>query len=333
MDINQLYIDFIMERQYTFTRRLTDVKYVSDMLSPYKFTNVYRCLDRVSQYMLRTVMYEGDQKPLSVLKRLFLFDQFKTIAFWETLKESKISKLSGLPDMVSTYNSKQLPLFTSAYVVPGKAGEPKALTIANRCRALSDLDLKLAIEARNINSIYEQLKTIDGIGDFLASQVCFDFLLHESTAGWEPLYALGVGAVRGAKKLGLDPTKPEECLKQVLDIVDMSPFKYLIAKGQLVKLSPADAQNTLCEFDKFCRIACPELASDRKNIKGRHSPNPDKLSYVIPTASGLVPLGDLSDLLYELQLAISDAQDGEEYYGAVEAYMLATRGQHVHKYS
>jgi len=54
------------------------------MLS-YRFTNVYRASDRVSQYLIRRVIYEGDQSEEEVFFRTLLFKIFNRIETWEIL--------------------------------------------------------------------------------------------------------------------------------------------------------------------------------------------------------------------------------------------------------
>jgi len=212
-----------------------------------------------------------------------MFNQFKTIAFWDTLKASGITKLSDIPKMIQEYQGAA-KLFTSAYVVPGKAGETKGQTIINRTIALVGCKglLKVAIANKDINEVYKILTNINGIGGFLGSQVCFDFLWHESTEGWEPLYQLGVGAIRGATKMGLNPKKPQDSLETAKKVLTDYPYAY--ANGQPVPLFPADIQNTFCESDKWFRLVRPDIktsASAPTTIKNKYKPG-SEIQYKVP---------------------------------------------------
>src|SRR2546428_7672364 len=57
------YWRFAAERQAIFFRRLRDpFPWTHDqILQKFKFTNAYRASDRVSQYMIRNVAYQGEQ--------------------------------------------------------------------------------------------------------------------------------------------------------------------------------------------------------------------------------------------------------------------------------
>ena len=54
----------------------------------HKFTNVYRASDRVSQYLIRNVIYKGDQQPREVFFRTVLFKLFNKIETWRLLVDS-----------------------------------------------------------------------------------------------------------------------------------------------------------------------------------------------------------------------------------------------------
>lgn len=49
------------------------------VLTDRRFTNAYRVSDRVSQYFIRHVAYEGDQAPEEVAFRVLLFKLFNRI--------------------------------------------------------------------------------------------------------------------------------------------------------------------------------------------------------------------------------------------------------------
>ncbi len=59
-----------------------------EILSTYKFTNAYRAADRVSQYLIREVIYHGDQSPENLFFRTLLFKIFNKIDTWELLVDA-----------------------------------------------------------------------------------------------------------------------------------------------------------------------------------------------------------------------------------------------------
>ena len=73
------YWRFAAERQEIFFNRLREFlpPWSKDpILQAYKFTNAYRVTDRVSQYLIKEVIYKGDQRPEELLFRILLFKLF-----------------------------------------------------------------------------------------------------------------------------------------------------------------------------------------------------------------------------------------------------------------
>src|SRR2546430_9607468 len=71
-EVYETYWRFAAERQAIFFRRLAGLPapWTSDpILARYKFTNVYRASDRVSQYLIRHVIYRGRQDPVEAFFR------------------------------------------------------------------------------------------------------------------------------------------------------------------------------------------------------------------------------------------------------------------------
>ena len=84
------YWRFAAERQAIFFRRLSGLSapWTKDkILQAYKFTNTYRAADRVSQYLIRNVIYKGEQTPNEVCFRILLFKIFNRIQTWELLNQ------------------------------------------------------------------------------------------------------------------------------------------------------------------------------------------------------------------------------------------------------
>ena len=84
------YFHFARARMDIFWRRMQDQTPLTTdpILSRYKFTNVYRVLDRVSQYLVRRVIYErpADFSAEDTLFRILIFKIFNKIETWEFLE-------------------------------------------------------------------------------------------------------------------------------------------------------------------------------------------------------------------------------------------------------
>src|SRR5437868_2515082 len=90
-EIYNTYWQFAAERQRIFFRRLdgTPPPWTDDpVLSEYKFTNAYRASDRVSQYLIRNVIYRDDlpRSVPEVFFRVMLFKLFNKIETWQLLE-------------------------------------------------------------------------------------------------------------------------------------------------------------------------------------------------------------------------------------------------------
>src|SRR5215813_14666726 len=94
------------------------------ILQHYRFTNCYRAADRVSQYLIGTVMYRGSQTWSDVFFRTLLFKLFNRVSTWQLL-----CRHVGDPRWV-TYERARYDgaleaarqqgrrLYTAAYVMP-----------------------------------------------------------------------------------------------------------------------------------------------------------------------------------------------------------------------
>ena len=89
-EVYESYWRFAAERQASFSgeRAARRGPWTRDaVLATYKFTNAYRASDRVSQYLIRHVIYRADlpNTPREVFFRILLFKLFNKIATWETV--------------------------------------------------------------------------------------------------------------------------------------------------------------------------------------------------------------------------------------------------------
>src|SRR3954463_1618933 len=83
------YWRFAAERQAMYERRLrgAPAPWTDDsILRSFRFTNVFRASDRVSQYLIREVIYRSNPYPDEILFRVLLFKFFNKIETWELLE-------------------------------------------------------------------------------------------------------------------------------------------------------------------------------------------------------------------------------------------------------
>src|SRR5580698_5102032 len=88
--VYELYWQFASERQAVFERRAAGLPRPwtdDEILKTFKFCNVFRAADRVSQYLIGSVIYDGNATDdCDVLFRIVAFRIFSNIDTWEGLK-------------------------------------------------------------------------------------------------------------------------------------------------------------------------------------------------------------------------------------------------------
>lgn len=58
------------------------------VLRAHRFTNCFRAADRVSQFLIGQVLYNGDQRPEEIVFRTLLFKMFNRVSTWVELENA-----------------------------------------------------------------------------------------------------------------------------------------------------------------------------------------------------------------------------------------------------
>lgn len=123
------YWKFAAERQKIFFNRLSNSPSpwtLDPILQIHKFTNAYRASDRVSQYLIKNVIYRNDLPSSNeeVFFRIMLFKFFNKIETWELLEQS-LGAISFKEYNFERYDSilRQAMLagrriYSAAYIMP-----------------------------------------------------------------------------------------------------------------------------------------------------------------------------------------------------------------------
>jgi 5-hmdU DNA kinase, helical domain len=181
------YWRFAAERQRVFHRRAAGAAppWTRDpILSRHKFTNVYRSADRVSQYLIREVIYTGPQDTEELVFRILLFKIFNRIETWELLTERLGKRPSWAGYEFAVYNrilgevmDGGERIYSAAYIVPNPPfGEPRKH--GNHLRLIEIAmagGLSAAVTgAKDLRDVYEALLALPSLGRFLAYQYAID---------------------------------------------------------------------------------------------------------------------------------------------------------------
>lgn len=289
------YWRFAVERQKVFFRRLEGrpAPWTGDpVISSYKFTNAYRASDRVSQYLIRHVIYRSDlpQSPSEVLFRTLLFKLFNKIETWELLEHAfgevtfKNYKFEHYDRVLNQTMKGGGRIYSAAYIMPpGGSAFGHVAKHQNHLRLLErmmadDLAGQLT-QLKKMQAAFELLRSYPTIGDFLAYQFATDINYSEVTDFSEMDFVIpGPGARDGLRKCfsnsaGLNEA---ELIRLMADNQERE-FERLGTKFQSLwgrRLQLIDCQNLFCEVDKYARVAHPDVAgiSGRTRIKQKFSP-------------------------------------------------------------
>ena len=314
-EIFDTYWRFAAMRQEVFFNKLKNVPppWTSDpILNTYKFCNAYRVSDRVSQYLIKNVIYDENrsQKEEEVLFRILLFKIFNKIETWEYL-ESKIGDYITLSnfdlDVYSHILQEAMDLgyviYTSAYMscASKEFGYDKKhqnhLALIDKM-VFKDRVINLILKAKSLEEIFHIIEGYPLLGKFMAYQLATDINYSEVINFDENSFTIaGPGAERGINKCFLDTSG-----KSYADVIywmtenQENEFQRLGLNFQSLwsrPLQAIDCQNLFCETDKYCRAAFPDLKSNRKKIKAKFTATPQQIDYFYP------PKWDINDQVQE----------------------------------
>ena len=178
------YWRFAAERQNVFHRRLNGMPapWTADpVVSAHKFTNAYRASDRVSQFLIKHVIYRNDlsDSPAEVLFRILLFKIFNKIETWELLEHTfgeisyKSYRFEHYEKVLSQAMKAGGRIYSAAYIMPPSgsvfgysAKHQNHLRLLERMMG-DDLAAQLS-KAKNMQTAFDLLKSYPSIGNFLA---------------------------------------------------------------------------------------------------------------------------------------------------------------------
>ena len=304
--IYNLFWKYTVERQKIFYSRAhhNDYPWTNDkILLKYKFTNVYRASDRVSQYLIRNVIYPDDYKTYTdedIIFRILLFKTFNRIDTWRFLEESvgridySSYSFEKYDSVLSTLIEHGTQIYSAAYIMPSASFFGYKKKHRNNLKLLemmmSDNILLQISKSHNLKELYDLLISYPSIGSFLAFQYAIDINYSEICDFSEMDYVVaGPGAKSGISKLFIDKNGySDEDIIRIMTDNQEKEFERLGLSFQYIgnrKLQLIDCQNIFCEIDKYARVAYPDIhgISNRKRIKQLFIPNTtEPIDYYYP---------------------------------------------------
>jgi len=298
------YWRFAAERQATFFARLErplNPPWTEDpVIRDYKFTNVYRAADRVSQYLIRNVIYTGDQSAEEVFFRTILFKLFNRIETWETLSEELGPLSRETFDWTKAVNvldnamRLKIKVYSAAYIMPSAKSsfghDRKHSNHLSLLAKMIDDRVPLRIQqCGTMEAAYEILLSYPSIGPFLAYQYLIDTNYSSITGFSENDFVVaGPGALSGIAKCfpDLGGWSPGDVIRHVTEIQEreFDRLGLMFRKLWGRRLHLIDCQNLFCEVDKYSRVKHPEFCGQggRTRIKQIFKPTMKPISFWFP---------------------------------------------------
>lgn len=297
------YWQFAAERQAVFFRRFEGAPrpWTSDpILTQYKFTNAYRASDRVSQFLIRNVIYRGEQTPREVFFRVILFKIFNRIETWERLSAALTEvrfdtyRFDDYDRVLTLALQAGQPIYSAAYIMPtggvrGGGGRKHHMHLRLIERMMADHLPERIAEARTMRHAFELLRAYPTIGDFLAYQYVTDLNYSTLTSFSEMDFVVpGPGALDGIRKTfqSLGGFGEADVIRLMADRQEEEFERLGLGFRSLWgrPLQYIDCQNLFCEVDKYARVRHPEATgrSGRTRIKQKFHASRGTLPYWYP---------------------------------------------------
>jgi hypothetical protein len=251
-------------------------------LQTYKYTNIRREHDKETIYLIKNVSKNKSLSYKNKLLNSFLFrlinnsKYLKEVSFPFDFNNLDFKELKKIQDKIG------FPIFNSAFMVIGytKAidnlyGNHKLTSILKYVEKNKEIIIS-SCYCKNQKEFLKNIKTIRGIGDFMAYQIFLDFTyIKEFPFTENEFVKAGPGCRLGLDLLFKDKKKlnNEELLFWLRDNqenifkIDFNELMYDLNKNKR-NLNVSCLEHTMCEFFKFYRSEILKSTKPKKLYKG-----------------------------------------------------------------
>lgn len=236
-----------------------------EILQSYRFCNVRRMDDKVSQWLFNN-WYDQYFDHYNILPAVALARFINKPETLEKIGFPQIWKPKVIKDRVRKMQANGDVVFNAAYMVRGSDGTDKIESVVDYfCSPLVGKDFPRG----SMKELHGWVLSHFGFGSFMAGQVAAD-LRHACDgefADKDTWAAIGPGSRRGMNRLlGRDlksPMKQDEFDEQL--VVVMYGLGGVLPYELTERLEAIDYQNCLCELDKVCRCLDGGRAKQKYN--------------------------------------------------------------------
>ncbi|EPQ57484.1 hypothetical protein GLOTRDRAFT_12858, partial [Gloeophyllum trabeum ATCC 11539] len=181
-----------------------------NIMSTYRFTNVFRVFDRTTQYIVKNVINRGSPDLYETCFRVMLFRSFNRISTWDLL-ESELDltwanfNFGAYCKVLGRANEDGVPIYGHAYILPAPALGKKR-NYENHLLLLQQM-LKDGLPdslsgAADLEEAWKLISSYMGMGVFLSFQLLLDLNMTAHFNFSEDQWAIcGPGAASGLRKI------------------------------------------------------------------------------------------------------------------------------------
>lgn len=282
-----------------------------EILQQYKFTNVYRVLDRSSQYMLRNVIYNGKQySPEDMFFRILLYKHFNLPDTWDALIKEfcDVTYNTGWENIARFLDDRigrGITIYSNAFMLTGwfytlpryacirGQSKHRGYFEVFRQRIFDNGRIDVFLRATRFEELFNLFKELEPFSDFMAQQYCLDLnysSLYHFTEN--DFVAVGPGAKRGIQFAfkGDHKDDGEAVVRWTQEHFDELMVRFCQDSGMVWNPLPwepvptlTNIQNCFCELSKYAKAMG---VSFNGRLRGRvknvyTTPKPD-FPYVFP---------------------------------------------------
>jgi hypothetical protein len=269
-------------------------------LQTYSFCNIFRILDRTTQYLIREVIEVGSQKPNDVVFRVVLFNLFTKIETYELLQR-RLGPLTwerydpeAYEEVLEEAKDDGTTLYTGAFQKPAPKYHHCVIAHKNHLRLLEALLssglTKQLQRAESLADVFTFIASFSGMADFTSYQLLVN-LSYTSLLNFSEMDFVvgGPGSRSGLTKCfgkSIDPVKMEVGIMRWMAETQNEHFARLGLEfaglgPEGLPLGLVDIEHTLCEVEKYSRFAHPSVPSHygrkRTSMKRNFHPSPQPL--------------------------------------------------------
>ena len=249
------------------------------ILQQWKFCNVFRKLDKQSQWLINNIIEpHKDLDPATLLFNIFVFRSFNWYPTYEYLS---VAMNNGewfeewdnpkVQDLLRTAVGLNNQLISSAYMIRGLEGKPKWESIPDTLNQIyKDKDelIQVVTSSNELQKAYDFIifKNYWGWGPFTTYQIMLDLTytpILNNPSDLNSWCTFGPGAERGLREIWPDIPLTSEWMLEAAKTLLIDQVKY--REPQVPELNLQDIEFCLCELSKYRRIKAGGKGKERYN--------------------------------------------------------------------